>query len=220
MRMESRASAAGKVGAEESGRSARKRREIIEAATAAFLRNGYLGTSMDEIAGLAGVSKQTVYKQFTDKERLFTEIVLGTIDQVGEPFFGGLDALQETEDLEADLRKLAGQLISVVADPRLLQLRRLVIGEAGRFPELGRTYYERGPGRSSERLASRFQVLAERGLLRLDDAQLTAQHFNWLVLSIPLNQAMFSVDLDFRPAELDRYADEAVRIFLAAYGQA
>ena len=181
--------------------------------------NQKLSSSMDEIAALAGVSKQTVYKQFADKERLFTEIVLGTIDQVGEPFFGGIDALQDTEALEADLRTLAGQLITIVADPRLLQLRRLVIGEAGRFPELGRTYYERGPGRSTETLAARFQVLAERGILRLDDARLAAQHFNWLVLSIPLNQAMFSVDLDFSPAELDRYADEAVRIFLAAYAQ-
>jgi TetR/AcrR family transcriptional repressor of mexJK operon len=217
--MESRASAAEDRDVEDASRSARKRQGIIGAATAAFLRSGYLGTSMDEIAALAGVSKQTVYKQFADKERLFTEIVLGTIDQVGEPFFSGIDALEDTEDLETDLRTLAGQLISVVADPRLLQLRRLVIGEAGRFPELGRTYYKRGPGRSTETLASRFQVLAERGLLRLDDAQLAAQHFNWLVLSIPLNQAMFSVDLDFRPAELDRYADEAVRIFLAAYGQ-
>jgi TetR/AcrR family transcriptional regulator, mexJK operon transcriptional repressor len=217
--MESRGSTAEKGGAEEASRSARKRQGIIEAATAVFLRNGYLGTSMDEIAALAGVSKQTVYKQFADKERLFTEIVLGTIDQVGEPFFGGIDALEDTRDLEADLRKLAGQLITIVADPRLLQLRRLVIGEAGRFPELGRTYYERGPGRSTETLGSQFQVLAERGLLRLDDAQLAAQHFNWLVLSIPLNQAMFSVDLDFSPTELNRYADEAVRIFLAAYGQ-
>jgi TetR/AcrR family transcriptional regulator, mexJK operon transcriptional repressor len=217
--MESRAPAAQEGGAEEVGRSARKRQGIIEAAAAAFLRNGYLGTSMDEIAALAGVSKQTVYKQFADKERLFTEIVLGAIDQVGEPFFGGLDALEDTQDLEADLRKLAGQLISIVADPRLLQLRRLVIGEAGRFPELGRSYYERGPGRSTETLASRMQVLAERGLLSLDDARLAAQHFNWLVLSIPLNQAMFSVDLDFSPAELNRYADEAVRIFLAAYGR-
>jgi TetR/AcrR family transcriptional regulator, mexJK operon transcriptional repressor len=203
----------------EVGRSARKRRGIVEAATTAFLRNGYLGTSMDEIAALAGVSKQTVYKQFADKERLFTEIVLGTIDEVGEPFFGGIDALEDIEDLEADLRKLAGQLITIVSDQRLLQLRRLVIGEAGRFPELGRTYYERGPGRSGEKLASLFRMLAERGLLQLDDARLAAQHFNWLVLSIPLNQAMFSVDVDFSPAELDRYADEAVRIFLAAYGR-
>jgi TetR/AcrR family transcriptional repressor of mexJK operon len=217
--MESRATATPTSGLEEASRSARKRQGILEAATATFLRSGYLGTSMDEVAALAGVSKQTVYKQFADKESLFTEIVLGTIDQVGEPFFGGLDTLEDSEDLETDLRRIAGQLISIVADPRLLQLRRLVIGEAGRFPDLGRTYYERGPGRSTEKLASRFRVLAERGLLLLDDAGLAAQHFNWLVLSIPLNQAMFSVDLDFTPAELDRYADEAVRIFLAAYGR-
>jgi TetR/AcrR family transcriptional regulator, mexJK operon transcriptional repressor len=205
--------------AEEIGRSARKRQGIIEAATDAFLRNGYLGTSMDEIAALAGVSKQTVYKQFADKERLFTEIVLGTIDQVGEPFFGGIDRLEDSDDLATDLRKVAGQLISVVSNPRLVQLRRLVIGEAGRFPELGRTYYKRGPGRSTELLASQFQVLAERGLLAIEDPELAAQHFNWLVLSIPLNLAMFSLDTSFGAAELDRYADEAVRIFLAAYAQ-
>ena len=216
--MESRSVANRADRPDEGGRSAKKRRAIMEAATAAFLRNGYLGTSMDEIAALAGVSKQTVYKQFADKERLFTEIVLDTIDQVGEPFFGGIEALDETEDLEGDLRELAGQLISVVRDPRLLQLRRLVIGEAGRFPELGRTYYQRGPGRSAETLATRLQHLGERGLLRLDDAELAAQQFNWLVLSIPLNRAMFSGEVDLSAAELEHLADEAVRVFLAAYG--
>jgi AcrR family transcriptional regulator len=174
---------------------------------------------MDEIAAEAGVSKQTVYRQFSDKEGLFTEIVLGTIDQVGEPFFSGIETLEDSADLEADLREIARLLISVVRDPRLLQLRRLVIGEAERFPELGRTYYERGPGRSAEGLAERFRQLAEKGLLRVDDADLAAHQFNWLVLSIPLNRAMFSVQEEFTEAELARYADEAVRIFLAAYGQ-
>ena len=47
--------------------SARKRSAILEAATTLFLRNGYRGTSMDEIAALAAVSKQTVYKHFADK---------------------------------------------------------------------------------------------------------------------------------------------------------
>jgi AcrR family transcriptional regulator len=201
----------------EVGRSARKRRDILGAATAAFLEHGYLGTSMDEVAGRAGVSKQTVYKHFADKERLFIAIVLGTIDEVGEPFFSAIGALEDADDLASDLRTLAGRLTRVVKDPRLLQLRRLVIGEAGRFPELGRSYYERGPGRSTELLAAQLTVLADRGLLQLDDPLIAAQHFNWLVLSIPLNQAMFSVDLDFSDAELDRYADEAVRIFLAAY---
>jgi TetR/AcrR family transcriptional repressor of mexJK operon len=202
----------------EEGRSAQKRKAILEAATAAFLRNGYLGTSMDEIAAEAEVSKQTVYRQFADKESLFTEIVLGTIDQVGEPFFGGIESLDGSDDLGADLREIAGQLTGILT-PQLLQLRRLVIGEAGRFPDLGRAYYERGPGRSTGLLASRFRSLAEKGLLRVDDPDLAAEHFNWLVLSTPLNHAMFSVEVNFTPAELERYADEAVRVFLAAYGQ-
>ena len=62
-------------------RSTRKRRAILEAATTVFLRKGYLGTSMDEIAALAAVSKQTVYKHFADKERLFSEIVVGTVNE-------------------------------------------------------------------------------------------------------------------------------------------
>jgi TetR/AcrR family transcriptional regulator, mexJK operon transcriptional repressor len=202
----------------ELGRSAEKRRAILEAATETFLRNGYLGTSMDEIAAEAGVSKQTVYRQFADKEGLFTEIVLGTINQVGEPFFSGIESLDGSEDLEAELRTIARQLVGVAKDPRLLQLRRLVIGECGRFPELGRTYYERGPGRSIEGLAAGFRRLAEQGLLQIDDADQAAQHFNWLVLSTPLNLAMFNIDAKFTDAELHRYADRAVLVFLAAYG--
>jgi AcrR family transcriptional regulator len=201
------------------GRSAQKRQAILDAGRTAFLRNGYLGTSMDEIAAEAGVSKQTVYRQFADKEGLFTEIVLGTIDQVGEPFFSGVETLEDSEDLEADLREIARLLISVVGDPQLRRLRRLVIGEAERFPELGRTYYERGPGRSAEGLAERFRQLAEKGLLEIDDPEFAAHQFNWLVLSIPLNRAMFSVEEDFTEKELRRYADEAVRVFLAAYGK-
>ena len=43
-----------------------KRAAILEAATTTFLRNGYRGTSMDEVAAVARVSKQTVYKHFAD----------------------------------------------------------------------------------------------------------------------------------------------------------
>ena len=63
------------VGHEESNRSARKRQAILDAATDVFLRDGYLGTNMDEIAALSEVSKQTVYKHFASKEALFIEIV-------------------------------------------------------------------------------------------------------------------------------------------------
>ncbi len=201
-------------------RSARKRRAILEAATTVFLQGGYLGTSMDEIAARAGVSKRTVYQHFTNKEGLFVAIVTSTVDQAAEPVREEVEQLKHSGDLEADLHDLARRQLSRVMRPRLMQLRRLVIGEAGRFPELGRAFYERGAGRTIATLADAFAHLAERGLLRLDDARTAATHFNWLIMSAPVNRAMLLGDEGIpTPAELDRYADEGVRAFLAAYGK-
>jgi AcrR family transcriptional regulator len=198
-------------------RSARKRRAIVDAATTVFLRKGYLGTSMDEIAALAGVSKQTVYKHFADKERLFSEIVRSTVDEVAESVFGEVARLEDSGDVEADLRDLARRQLTAVMQPRLLQLRRLVIGESARFPELGRTFHERGPARAVATLATAFERLAERGVLKPADPRLAAAHFNWLIMSAPLNEAML-LGRDEPPADLDRYAEAGVRAFLAAYG--
>jgi TetR/AcrR family transcriptional repressor of mexJK operon len=201
-------------------RSARKRKAILEAAATLFLRNGYRGTSMDEIAALASVSKQTVYKHFADKERLFSEIVTSAVSEAADPVYADVLSLEDTGDIEADLGGFARRLLGRVIQPQILQLRRLVIGEAGRFPELGRTFYEQGPGRTIAALATAFEGLAARGALQLDDPRLAAAHFNWLVTSIPLNQAMFlGEDEPLASAELDDYADAGVRAFLAAYGQ-
>src|SRR5436190_17438294 len=144
-------------------RSERKRAAILAAATEVFLAKGYPGTSMDEIAARAAVSKQTVYKHFADKERLFTEIVVGTVDKISDPVYEEVLDLNESGDVEADLRGLARRQLAMVMQPRLLALRRLVIGEANRFPELGRTFYERGPERTIAALATAFERLAARG---------------------------------------------------------
>jgi TetR/AcrR family transcriptional regulator, mexJK operon transcriptional repressor len=204
----------------EEPRSIRKREAILEAATTLFLRNGYLGTSMDEVAARARVSKQTVYKAFSDKESLFSEIVSRAVSEAADPVHADVLDLEDTGDIDSDLRGLARQLLGRVIQPRILQLRRLVIGEAGRFPELGRTFYEQGPGRTIAALATVFERLAERGVLQLDDPLLAAAHFNWLVVSIPLNRAMFlGEDEPPASAELDGWADAGVRAFLAAYGR-
>ena len=191
---------------------------IREAATALFLRNGYLGTSMDEIAALAGVSKQTVYTHFADKQRLFTELVLGNTERADDFVEDLTYLLQASDDLERDLGKLARRYVTSVVRPEVLQLRRLVIGEAGRFPDLARTYYERVPEVVVAALASSLGHLADRGLLRLDDAQVAARHFVALILWIPLDRGMFVADGDGpTEADLERLADEGVRVFLAAY---
>jgi len=200
------------------GRTERKRRDIVDAARDVFLRKGYGGASMDEVAARAGVSKQTVYKQYSDKRSLFAAIITGDIGAAEAVTRGAVTQLGATDDLDADLRRFARQHIVDVTQPHLVRLRRIVIAEAERFPELARAWYDTGPERGHAVLAEQFRTLAARGLLRTDDPLLAAQHFNWLILSIPLNEAMFRRDeTRFRPADLERWADEGVRVFLAAY---
>ncbi|WP_433262241.1 TetR/AcrR family transcriptional regulator [Actinosynnema sp. CS-041913] len=201
----------------EETRSARKRRAILDAARTVFLRNGYQGTSMDEIAALAEVSKQTVYKHFADKERLFTEIITADIRAGGQRSDAVLDHLPDSTDLEQDLREIARKLVTVVTQPHLVRMRRVVIGEADRFPDLARTWYASGPERGYERMALRFAQLTDQGRLDTPDPLLAAQQFVWLALSVPLNRAMFDPE-PYSTEELHRFADEAVRTFLAAYG--
>jgi len=192
---------------------------ILEAATTLFLRNGYLGTSVDDIAAQAHVSKQTVYTHFADKEQLFAELIRGNIARV-DTFVESVTAgLGETHALEADLRAFARRHVRAVVLPEAVQLRRLVIGEAGRFPDLAREYYERVPQRVVAALAVQLGRLAERCLLRIPDPLAAANHLAWLILGPPLDAAMFG-GADGKsptPDALDRSADVAVDVFLAAY---
>jgi len=204
---------------EEPLRSARKHKAILDAATEVFLRDGYLGTNMDEIASLSEVSKQTIYKHFASKEALFVEIVGSMTSAAGDLVHTEIE-LEEGGDLTAYLEDYAYRQLTVVLTPRVMQLRRLVIGEVSRFPELAKVLYERGPLRAMSALATNFERLAARGLLTIDDPSVAASHFNWLVMSAPLNQAMLLGDAAIpQQAELRRHAVEGVRMFLAAYGR-
>jgi TetR/AcrR family transcriptional repressor of mexJK operon len=202
----------------EEGRSARKHREILEAATLLFMKLGYDGTSMEDIAAKAGVSKQTVYKHFADKKQLFSDIVLATTSQVDRVVGLVAGPLVESPELKKDLILLGRQFITALMDPHLLRLRRLVIANADRMPELGRTWYEQGFERVLATLATCFAGLSKRHLLSLEDPLIAAHHFVGLLLWIPVNQAMFTGnEQPYTKAALDRYADAAVSAFLAAY---
>lgn len=205
---------------DELNRSARKRQAIVDAATRIFLERGYQDTSMDEIAAAAAVSKQTVYKNFADKKRLFTDIILGTLDAVAEPFGTEIRALTDAGDLEKALHELAGRYLAAVLQPPVIRLRRLIIGESGRLPELARTYYERAPERTLTRLAECFGELAERGVLAVEDPMLAAEHFAFLILGRPLDRALFhGQEQPLAPADVVRLTAPGVRVFLAAYGK-
>jgi TetR/AcrR family transcriptional regulator, mexJK operon transcriptional repressor len=197
-------------------RAERKRAAILQAASDVFLANGYVGASMDDVAARAGVSKQTLYKRFGDKETLFHELVITTV--VTADAARGDGPIVLGDDVEADLRVFARHLLHGVMQPHVLQLRRVVIAEATRFPRLGREFHDVGLGKTVARLALTIGELQDRGVVDVADPELAAQHLNWLVLSIPLNRAMLlGNDHGVAAEQLDRYADAGVVAFLRAY---
>lgn len=197
-----------------------KRAAIVRAATALFLQHGYQGTRTEQIAAAAAVSKQTVYSQFGDKECLFREIVLGAT-ATAEAFTADLTAsfagITEPAGIEHALREVARRYLTAVLNPQVLALRRLVIGEASRFPDLAATYHREVPARVLAALAERFGEL-EPHLLRIDDPDRAAADFAFLVLGRSLDEGMFHLE----PAGVDvaATADHAVDVFLAAYSRA
>lgn len=197
----------------------RTRSAILEAARALFLDRGYLPTSMDEVAATAGVSKQTVYAHFKTKETLFLELVDSMTGTAGDTFEDEMSEPVDEGPIEAFLIEYAERQLAIVMTPELMRLRRLVIGEANRFPELGRTLHARGPGRSIARLTRTFAHYQALGRLKTTDPGAAAAAFNWLVMGKPVNDAMLMGDVAIPPpAALKAHAREAVRIFLAAHG--
>lgn len=203
-------------------RSLTKHQAILDAARAEFLVHGYAGTSMDEVAVRAAVSKQTVYAHFSDKSRLFDELIRTDIAESPGSRHSLVHTMAATEHAERDLRIFARAHVADVIQPDLIRMRRLLMAEAERFPDLAAAWYHAGPGVSCAMFAGWFEAWHRRGLLRAPDPALAAEHFNWLILSIPLNKAMALPlrESPFSPAELDHYADEGTRVFLDGYATA
>jgi TetR/AcrR family transcriptional repressor of mexJK operon len=201
-------------------RVVRSRAAVLEAATTLFLRNGYSATTMDDIAETAGVSKRTVYNNFTDKEALFREVVMAATGIAEESGADVAAELADPDDLPTALFALAHRLAVAATNPRVVRLRRLLIGEAHRFPDLAAEYYRLAPGRVMSTLAAAFESLPLRGRLQVTDPRRAAEQFAFLVLGAALDRAMFdgrdkTPDTD----SLARAADDGVRAFLAAYGR-
>jgi TetR/AcrR family transcriptional repressor of mexJK operon len=200
------------------GRSARKRLTILSAGRDLFLSNGYQGTSVDQIAASAEVSKQTVYKHFGDKHDLLLAIVNNALEDTVTPFLERIRALGDTADLETDLTALAADYLRAVLQEPVVQLRRLVVGEAYRVPELAQLYYDQAPARMLAGFADCFNRLHNRALLNLPEPSIAAEHFAFLIVGRAIDQALFyggpQVLTGF---DVDDYVRAGVQVFLAAY---
>lgn len=195
-----------------------KREAILEAAAQAFLFANYDAVTMDDIAEQAGVSKQTAYAHFGSKDALFVELVGSMTRAAGDPLLDDLPSVDRPEDVGPMLERLLDHQLEVVLTPRLLRLRRLVIGEVARFPALARTLAEEGPHRAIRRLAVLLEGLNRDGLLAVPDARTAAAQLNWLVMGGPLNDAMLLGDSAVMSTRRRRaHVRAAVATFLAAH---
>ena len=196
----------------------RSREKILSAAEDVFLRQGFLGTNMDVVADKAGVSKQTVYAHFKSKEALFIEVVEAMTGGAAEEIGEDLEDVFDDRQVKDYLLGVAIDQLTVVMTPRLMRLRRMVIGEVERFPEMGKSLYVNGPIRSIKRLTRAIDHYTQVGELSALDPHNAAIQFNWIVMGAPTNAAMLLGDAGIATErELRSHAQEAVRIFLCAY---
>lgn len=188
---------------------------IKEAALTLFVRKGYHETTTDEIAARAGVSKQTIYRNFRDKESLFRTLIRDSVERATS-FLRNMSLTLDTEcDLAQALRDVALDYIDTVFQPQVLELRHLIVAEARHFPELATYYYREVPQRTLDTLAMEFERLAGQGLTRACDPHRKARHFAALLMMLPLDKAMFGIQTS--RDDLERQAIEGVEAFLASY---
>lgn len=82
-------------------RAAERREQVLEAALPVFARNGYAGTSTEEVAAAAGISQPYLFRLFATKRELFVELVRRGFEKVGDAFVGAADGLEGEEALHA-----------------------------------------------------------------------------------------------------------------------
>lgn len=195
-----------------------KRQAVLAAAEEAFLDAGYDAVTMDDLAERSGVAKQTMYAHFGSKDALFVDLVTAMTSGAGDTLHESPTPIEQAADIGPLLVERMSQQLDIVLTPRLLRLRRLVIGEVARFPALARALAEHGPHRAIAALEVLLRDLDGRGLLAVPEPRVAAAQLNWLVMGEPVNDAMLLGDDAVMSSRRRRaHVERAVATFLAAY---
>ncbi|MFI6642643.1 TetR/AcrR family transcriptional regulator [Streptomyces sp. NPDC050504] len=199
--------------------ASRKHQAIVDAALTEFLAEGYSAASMEAITSRSGVSKATIYKHFGSKERLFLAVVGGVLPKT----YAGLkpfnSTIAEATDLRAALVQLTTDWARILLRPDIMSLRRLVIGEIDRFPQLGQLWYRVSYEMNNGPLIDAFTELRARGALDVPDPGLAVQQLVAVTVGVPQLVHTFSTGTEVDGAELDRMISSGVDLFLARYAR-
>lgn len=180
----------------------------MQAATEVFTTEGYQA-SVDRIATLAGVAKQTLYNHFPRKADLFAEVIRHATSE----FMVALSA--DGEGLRERLLRFGIRYRERLLSPAGLGLYRMLIAEASRFPELAAAFYEAGPQRTADRLRTLLEEAMARGELRRDDPEFAVSILLSMLVGVERNCYLFSGETapETDPAQAARIVDCFLRAF-------
>lgn len=169
-----------------------KRQAIIDAAIPVFVRQGFTEATIDTIAAEAGVAKQTIYNHFGDKDQLFQAVMAHAQEEMGAN--AELTAFEQwlgrSADLPGDLTRFGDEAVRGVLREDTAALRRLLIAEWGRHPEL-LTEWARPRAAFQQALAGAVTQQVQRGVLQVPDPALAARQLIMVLLDEAIVRSLF-----------------------------
>lgn len=191
--------------------SPEKTAAILDGATRIFLEEGYSGTTMDRVATAAGVSKPTIYSHFHDKEGLFNALMAQMVQKMEWAQCAAALRNAPLESPETVLRQLANDMLdSCIGNLERITFIRLVMGESGRFPELGRAFVQHADKPTLEALT---YYLTHCPDLNLPDPAAIARMFMGTLIYFVITQEMLN-GAEIIPMERERLVDLLLRSIL------
>ena len=191
-----------------------KRQSILDAAKSLFLTKGYANTSMDAVAGLAGVSKLTVYSHFTDKETLFSSAIMSKCTEQLPLLFFELPAGKPIKDV---LLNIARGFQVLINSEESLNLHRLMVALGSQDPKLSQIFLEAGPERVVHEMEGLLRKMDQSGALRIDNPHCAAEHFFCMLKGAPNFRLLFAGGEPPGAEDSEAHVQEVVAIFMRAY---
>ena len=189
-----------------------KREAIIEAAAHSFFDVGFAATSIERVAGAAGVSKVTIYNHFGDKRALFTAAVELECEKMRGHF--SLDAMP-AGSIRERLTTIGEAMFAFLSRPEMIQFERRIAAETVSEPVIGQAFLQAGPWRMKHAFSAFLNHASECGELDVPDASLAAEQFVSMCKGMGDLEQRFGVPVT--PDDSKRRIAGAVDVFLAAY---
>jgi AcrR family transcriptional regulator len=186
-----------------------RRERIVRLAAPLFLKKGYDNVSIDEIIGVAGGSKATIYAWFGGKEGLFEAVVRQKCQDVTVAI-----EVDSKGSLEQQLTHLGQSFLAMVLSPPILEFHRLMVSIGRTFPEAGRLFFTSGPVSAYSIVASWIAKQQKHGLIADEDPYRLAVLFLDMLIGEHQLGWLTSMPRAARREKIDETVRIAVKVFL------